>query len=115
MPSEHSEQIVIAKWLRKRRVRFIHVPNGMWRSKREGQILKAMGVQAGVPDFLIFDKPFGGLGPYVGTVLEMKKLVGGRLSSDQEEWLEILTSLVWYTGVAAGADAARDFLLDAGY
>lgn len=33
----------------------IHVPNGGYRTKAEGGILKAMGVLAGVPDILDFD------------------------------------------------------------
>ena len=114
MASEHSEQIVVAKWLTKRGVRFIHVPNGMWRDKRQAAILKAMGVQAGVPDFLIFDVPMEIRG-YRGVALEMKRARGGKTSKNQEEWLEILENLNWYVGVAAGADAARDLLLDLGY
>ena len=114
MASEHSEQIVVAKWLTKRGVRFIHVPNGMWRDKRQAAILKAMGVKKGFPDFLIFDRPPAHQ-EYVGTVLEMKKASGGRLSPEQQQWLWDLKQLVWLAGVAEGADAARKFLLDAGY
>jgi hypothetical protein len=116
MASEHSEQIVVARWLRKRGVRFIHVPNGMFRTGREAAILKAMGVEAGVPDFLIFDAPFCGQEPaLVGTALEMKRARGGRLSKKQKKWLEELNKRGWFTAVVDGADAARALLLEIGY
>jgi hypothetical protein len=57
---------------------FAHVPNGGARSKAEAGILKAMGVQAGMPDLLLF-------GPSRVIAVELKapprRLASGKLSA----------------------------------
>jgi hypothetical protein len=113
MVSELSEQIFVVRELRKRKVVFCSVPNGGRRDLREASKLKASGVEAGVPDILIFDPP-----PQlraVGTALEMKRAGGGRLSDKQKKWLELLRERGWHTLVAHGAEDALAQLAEAGY
>ena len=57
MPSESSEQQFLVKKMRRAGIRFCAVPNGGRREKREAARLIKEGVEAGVPDLLIFDSP----------------------------------------------------------
>lgn len=61
----------------------IHVPNGGKRPKGEAGKLKAMGAKKGVPD-LILPRIYRG---WSGFASELKSDTG-RVSDDQEEWLE---------------------------
>lgn len=59
MQKETIVHIACADWLRyfrnkTRRIFYFHVPNGGKRNKREAELLKRMGVVAGVMDFWIF-------------------------------------------------------------
>lgn len=112
MPKETSEQIVVARWLRAHGVLFFHVPNGMWRDRRQAVVLRAMGVQAGVPDLLVMDPPPAG--GAVGAAIEMKS-AAGRTTPVQERWLEQLAARGWATRVCWGAEAAIAFLKSLGY
>lgn len=60
-----------------------HCPNGGRRSKSEVGRLKAMGVKAGVPDFML---PFPS-GRLAGLAVELKSPVGV-LSANQQRWLQ---------------------------
>jgi len=71
---------VIKQYLRPD-VLFWHTPNGGKRDKRTAQLMKRMGVLPGVAD-LIFIQP----GPKV-DFLELK-VDGGRMSGDQERFME---------------------------
>ncbi len=79
--SEHQEQVILVG-----RVRAFHpdilvyaVPNGGGRTGWDATRLKAEGVLAGVPD-LVFAEPRG---VYHGLYVEMKRMVGGSVSSKQ--------------------------------
>lgn len=104
-PYEWRESQTLAEWLTVRGHFFCHIPNETigpvaWHRKR-----KAMGVQAGMPDFLIFDGRIA---------IEMKRRRGGRVSDKQKECLDKLADHGWIVKVAAGADEAIEWLVSRG-
>jgi hypothetical protein len=84
------------------------VPNGGKRNAREAALLKAEGVQAGVPDWLLFvpfcppdDLHLNGL------AIEFKSPTGkGRLSESQKSWHENLLAADWSVRVCTTAEEA---------
>ena len=87
---EQEMQIACASYLYDRQAYvkdliFCHVPNGGKRSKAEAGIFKAMGVQAGAPDLIIWMK---------GTIIQIElKVVKGVLSDAQKAFRDRLTAL----------------------
>jgi hypothetical protein len=83
------------------------VPNGGKRNPREAALLKAEGVQAGVPDWLCFV----GNKRFCGLAIEFKSPTGkGRLSDAQRDWHEKLTNERWAVQVCTTAVEAWDVL-----
>jgi hypothetical protein len=79
-----------------------HVPNGGWRSRVEGAILKGMGVRAGVPDVIAIKD---------GKVYALElKADGGRATEKQQQTMATLTLVGATTGVAVGLDDALQLL-----
>jgi len=62
----------------------VHCPNGGKRSKAEAGRLKSMGVKAGYPDLVINRSS----GIWTGFAVELKSDTG-RVSQDQQDWLEM--------------------------
>lgn len=87
-----------------------HVPNGGARSKRTAALLKRMGVKPGVPDLCL---PVA-RGGHHGLYVEMKRLDGGRVSSEQRAWLAALHNGGYCVAVCHGHEQAicvlRDYL-----
>jgi len=84
IPSEHEEQVGFINWFRENYPELIifAVPNGGMRHPRVAEKLKAEGVMAGVPDLCV-------LLPDAKVVwVEMKRVKGSRLSSDQKEFIQ---------------------------
>ena len=107
VPTEHDEAVGLADYLTHRGCVFCHVPNGGRRGKREAGRLKAEGVAAGVPDYLVFSGPRGSrLRHLAGIAVELKRRKGGRVEPVQTEWLVQLERLGWHAFVARGADDA---------
>jgi Fe2+ transport system protein FeoA len=98
MNEETIQRHVVAR-LRIARAVFCHVPNGSKATPRYRAKLKALGVEPGVPDLLIFSAPGG------PCALELKT-TKGRLSFDQLGWLGRLEELGWRVAVAYGLDDA---------
>ena len=95
MPSEQDIQIDVLKECAYYKYEGIkiseilcHIPNGGGRSKAEGGILKAMGVQAGMPDFLL---PIPKQG-YGSLYIEMKDHKG-RVRPEQKQKIALLEKL----------------------
>jgi len=79
------------------------VPNGGKRNAREAALLKAEGVQAGVPDWLCFVRT----ARYSGLAIEFKSPSGkGRLSEAQRDWHDKLWNQYWDVRVCTTADEA---------
>lgn len=113
--SELSEQIVVARELRRLRLRFTATMGGLYTSTKQARMAKASGLERGVPDLLIFEAPEGA--QFVGVALEMKR-AGGRpsdLRKEQREWLRALEVLGWRSLVGYGAEDALGKLCALGY
>jgi len=115
-PREASEQAALFRWLRRHRIAAFAVPNGGLRPGRGGVSLRAQGVERGVPDLLIIDRPPHRL-DFVGVALELKRTNGkpSDLRPEQREWLERFDSRGWASAVAYGADAAIGWLRSLGF
>jgi hypothetical protein len=84
------------------------VPNGGKRNAREAALLKAEGVQAGVPDWLCFvaTKQANGL------AIEFKSPTGkGRVSPDQKHWHDRLRHNEWAVDICTSAEEAWGTLM----
>ena len=108
VPTEAEEQEAVIEWAKAMEARvpelelLHHIPNGGRRSKAEAGRFKAQGVKAGVPD-LSLPVPRG---RYHGLYVEMKRKRGGRISPEQEWWIERLQKQGYFVDVCFGADEA---------
>ncbi len=99
-PEEDLQRACI-QWVELRQRRYpilqwvVHVPNGGKRPKGEAGKLKAMGTKPGFPDILLPRKNLD----WQGLVIELKSPIG-RLSSEQEDWLQAFEEDGYLTGVA---------------
>lgn len=66
---EHHEQVLVANWLRDRKILFTASTQGMKLPFKVAVKLKAMGYRAGTADLLIFEPR----GVYHGLFIEMKR------------------------------------------
>lgn len=112
-PSELSEQIIVVRELRRLRLQFCAVPNGLLTTQKQARMAKASGLEKGVPDLLIFDAPPG----YVGVALEMKRIDGrpSDLRPEQRQWMAQLAKRGWLCLVGYGAQDALAKLCAAGF
>lgn len=106
-PLEDYEQIRLATWLTGQGIRFYAIPNGGKRNLVEALKFKRSGVQPGVPDVCI---PIPS-GSYHGLYIELKRVIGGKVSQPQSEWLAFLREKGYYAEVAKGFDEAKEMVL----
>jgi len=107
VPSEESEQVAVAGYLD---LLFggrgwFHPPNGGLRNQIVAKKLKGQGVKAGIPDIMIYEKPWAGQ-TCRGLAIELKRLKGGVVSREQEDKIEDLKRNGWDVYVAEGASEA---------
>ena len=114
IPSEEDEQKTLVEWLMRHGIRFCHVPNGGYRTKREGAKFKRLGVQKGMVDILIFDPP-PAYPDNVGAAIELKRRKGGRVTAEQSAWLNDLKDRGWAVAVCQGAMEAIRVLQELGF
>jgi hypothetical protein len=105
--TEHQHQKAVVDWCKWKSVEnpvyglLFAIPNGGYRSKTTAAMLKAEGVQAGVPDlFLAWPKP-----PYHGLFIEMKN-AKGVLRPSQKLWSEKLRHAKYQVKTCFSADEA---------
>jgi hypothetical protein len=103
VPTEDYEQIKLAVWLTKQKIKFYAIPNGGRRNLLEAMKLKRAGVQRGVPDICV-PIPSGG---YHSLYLELKRQKGGVTSFEQKEWINWLNDNGFYVRVANGFEEAK--------
>ena len=109
-PTEDEEQMALFEWARLNAGRWpelrwlYHVPNGGSRGPAEAGRFAAMGVKRGVPDVAL-DEPRGG---FHGLRIEMKRRKGGKVSDEQQEWIDHYNSIGFRAVVCYGWDEARE-------
>lgn len=85
------------------------IPNGGRRAAREAGIMKAEGVTAGAPDWILMVPR----GPYCGLALEFKRPVGTiRVSPAQDAFLAQLVLHGWCVHIVRNAHDAWQHLTD---
>ena len=99
IPTEHEEQRTFVQWFRRKfpDVRIFSIPNGGWRSPATAAKLKVEGLSKGVPDLFI---------PAWRMFVEMKRIKGGRLSPEQEDWKSYLEESGYSVLVCHGCEEA---------
>jgi len=108
-PTESQEQQALFSWARMQEcvwpelALLVHVPNGGLRNMPEAVRFKAEGVRKGFPDIML---PVA-RGGFHALAIELKRLRGGKVSQEQREWLDALTSQGWRAVVCKGWDEAR--------
>lgn len=115
--TEEQEQMAFVNWLNINHIPHFHCPNevgGQTKSLRVRAVkMKRMGVSRGVPDLLVFIPVYGTTGDvdaYQMCAVEMKRKTGGRTSTEQKEWLDILQASGVMCAVCKGADEAIAFI-----
>lgn len=108
-PTEDEEQIALMQWAAVMSVRYpelrlmYHIPNGGSRKRVEAVRFKAMGVKKGVPDICL---PVA-RGQFHGLYIELKRQQGGRVSDEQNQWIEALRDQGYFAAVCKGWKQAR--------
>lgn len=109
IPTEHDEQKALFSWLAVMEHKYpelafvFAVPNSAKRNPKTAQYMKSEGMKAGVPDIVI---PIP-RGRFHGMFVEMKRRKGGKISVEQNAWLQGLYDLGYYAVICYGWDEAR--------
>ena len=118
---EEAEQAAVAAELRRRGLRFTSTLNGVRLGVRVRRLAKLTGLEAGVPDVLVFDLASNGRPTAVEMKVPSKRPKTGRAmrwsgaEPHQREWLAALEARGWNALVAYGARHAIEQLADLGY
>ena len=101
VPTEDAEQMALFRWAELQAGKYpelallFHIPNGGSRGKAEAGRFRAMGV-----------KPVA-RGVYHGLFVEMKRTRGGRVSPEQETWMQELCMQGYAAIVCHGWEEAK--------
>lgn len=112
--SEHKEQAALIRWCELSKYKYPQlaniyaVANGGYRHKTTAARMKAEGVKPGVPDLCLAWPAKG----FHGLFIEMKRLVGGRLSDEQKAWSERLLAAGYQVKVCKGFEEAKQAIED---
>ena len=108
-PTELQEQTMVVQYLELLKnsgkiIAYCGLPNNTWTkswSQKRKQTLE--GVKKGFPDLVIVTKD-------LVMFLEMKRIKGGVLSQEQNDWLEVLPGKTTVSAVAKGFDEAKKII-----
>jgi hypothetical protein len=105
---EHREQEKFVAWARLRGLLLCHPANELVGQVSKGRAaeLKRLGVSAGVPDILIFDRR-------ADVAIEFKGPRGSP-SKYQRVWLELLEKRGWSVAVVRTSEEAKAFIVEVG-
>ena len=114
-PEAVEQRMFVKRWRMDPRTRDLPasaIPSGGNRSAREGAMMKADGLERGLPDWMLWQaeapwpvSPPAGPEPKVGLALEFKAPGAGRVSPEQKGWHDALRQNGWQVAVV---DSARD-------
>lgn len=108
-PTEHQIQCAVIDWrntmahLHPALKRLHAIPNGARMSKGTAGKMKAEGLTAGVPDLFLPHSAKFGWGHYCGLYIEVKT-EKGRVSDDQQDWIQYLRKAGYRAEVCRGVD-----------
>jgi len=106
MKQEDIEQIKLCEWLKNRTdLPFFSIANQRKCNPQYGNLLKRMGVRAGVSDLMLPRST----NEYHGTFIELKT-TSGKLSPLQQEFLDDMNKEDYAAVCCYGADAAIAFI-----
>ncbi len=103
-PTESEEQQALFRWAayesgaHPELMLLYHIPNEGKRSRATGARLRAEGLKRGVPDICL-PVPRGN---WHGLYIELKRLRGGRVSDEQQGWLDALNEQGYFAVVCRG-------------
>lgn len=101
--SEHLEQCAVIQYCKIKKHLIFAIPNGTNVPSYKGRSkLKAEGLKSGVPDLMIPEARNG----FHGFFIEMKKPKTGKVSANQDEWLDTLCYNGYRAEVCYGATEA---------
>ena len=113
-PLEIDEQHTVVEWLDIRGVKiFSATAQDTFTSWKGIAKNKKLGVRKGVPDMIIcLDEKKTKSGKRILVFIEMKRVKGGRVSEEQQTWIDFLSSVGTnvQARVCKGANEAIDFL-----
>ena len=113
-PTESQEQAALFEWAQRMEGRMpelsmLHaIPNGEYRTKRTGALLKRTGVKRGVPDICL---PVARRGCH-GLYIELKRVKGSHISREQLQWMDALARQGYQCAICKGWEMARDVIVD---
>ena len=117
IPFESDEQIAFVQWCRLNKIVVHHSGNEIGGSSSAMKVraikMKKMGTSKGFPDLLVFIPVYGTAGDvdaYQMCAIEMKRKTGGRTSTEQKVWLDILQASGVMCAVCKGAEEAIKFI-----
>ena len=107
-PLEEIEQANFVDWLELQGLKLSAIPNSTyttsWNQKRKNY---RQGLRAGLPDMIVLIAPEQSKdGEGYCLFIELKRLKGGKVSPEQQEWLDALNQTPVHAYLAQGCDAA---------
>lgn len=107
-PLEEVEQANFVDWLELQNLKLSAIPNSTyttsWNQKRKNY---RQGLRAGLPDMIVLIAPEQSKdGEGYCLFIELKRLKGGKVSPEQQEWLDALNQTPVHAYLAKGCDAA---------
>lgn len=113
VPTEAEEQKLLFEWVAYQCAKYpelkllYHIPNEGKRSASGGADLVRQGLKKGVPDICL-PVPKG---RYHGLYIELKRKKGGKVSTEQKNWIYSLTGQGYKATICRGWEEARAEIL----
>lgn len=113
-PLEKEEQIAFIEFCETKGIKVVSTQNGFKMPKTAfnyaaySRTLKRMGLSKGFPDLIIFTRNKSKT--HEVLLIEMKRQKGGKISTEQKEWVEWFDKEGYCVGIARGCSSAIEIL-----